>query len=80
MALKADGRLRQIEILDYRETYGYQVRDPAWRAQFVGKTSADPLKFDVEIKNIAGATLSCRHLTEGVKRLLAIYDRVLRNG
>jgi len=78
VALETDGRLRQIEILDYRETYGYQVRDSAWRAQFIGKTSADPLKFDEDIKNISGATLSCRHLTEGVRRLLAIYDRVLR--
>lgn len=78
VALDADGRVRQIEILDYRETYGYQVREPAWRAQFVGKTLADPLKLETDIQNISGATLSCRHVTEGVKRVLAIHERMLR--
>lgn len=78
VALDAQGRVRQVEILDYRETYGYQVREPAWRAQFVGKGFADPLKFDADIRNISGATLSCRHITEGVKRILAIHDRMLK--
>jgi Na+-translocating ferredoxin:NAD+ oxidoreductase RnfG subunit len=78
VALEADGKVRQIEILDYRETYGYQIRNPQWRAQFVGKTLADPVKLETDIQNISGATLSCRHVTEGVKRILATYERVLR--
>ena len=36
LALNADGSVRQIEILDYRETYGYQIRDEKWRGQFTG--------------------------------------------
>ena len=36
------------------------------------------LKLDEDIQNISGATLSCRHLTDGVKRLLALYDLVLK--
>jgi Na+-transporting NADH:ubiquinone oxidoreductase subunit NqrC len=78
VALEADGRVRQVEILDYRETYGYQIRNPEWRAQFVGKSVADPVKLETDIQNISGATLSCKHVTEGVKRILAIYDRELR--
>jgi Na+-translocating ferredoxin:NAD+ oxidoreductase RnfG subunit len=78
VGLEADGRVRQVETLDYRETYGYQVRNAEWRTQFVGKTSASELRLDADIRNISGATLSCRHLAEGVKRLLATYDRVLR--
>jgi hypothetical protein len=68
-----DGGVKQVEILDYRESYGYEVRNPNWRRQFVGKTAADPLKLDQDIRNISGATLSCRHVTEGVKRLAATY-------
>lgn len=78
VGLDADGRVRQVEIMDYRETYGYQVREASWRAQFVGKTIADPLKLETDILNVSGATLSCRHVTEGVKRILAIYDRMLK--
>lgn len=78
VALEADGRVRQIEVLIYRESYGYEIRNPAWRAQFIGKKSGDPVMLDEDIKNISGATMSCRHISEGVKRLLATYDEYLR--
>ena len=32
--------------MDYRETYGGEVRNPKWRAQFIGKTKDAPLKLD----------------------------------
>jgi Na+-translocating ferredoxin:NAD+ oxidoreductase RnfG subunit len=77
--LNADGSVKQIEIMDYRETYGGQIRDQKWRAQFVGKTGKSTLKLDSDIKNISGATLSCRHITDGVKRLLAFYEIALKH-
>jgi hypothetical protein len=78
LGLDANGAARGIEVMDYRETYGGEVRNAKWRTQFVGKTSAAPLKLDQDIKNISGATLSSRHITDGVKRLLATHDLVLR--
>jgi len=78
VGLNADGSVKQIEIMDYRETYGGQIRDQKWRAQFVGKTAKSPLKLEADIKNISGATLSCRHVTDGVKRLLAFYEVALK--
>src|SRR5947207_3441415 len=77
--LNLDGSVKQIEIMDYRETYGGQIRDQKWRAQFVGKTSKSTLKLDGDVKNISGTTLSCRHITDGVKRLLAVYEIALRH-
>ena len=77
--LTPDGSVKQIEIMDYRETYGGQIRDQKWRAQFVGKTSKSTLKLDNDIKNISGATLSCRHITDGLKRLLAFYEIALKH-
>jgi Na+-transporting NADH:ubiquinone oxidoreductase subunit NqrC len=64
--------------MDYRETYGYEIRNAAWRRQFVGKRHGDSLKLDQDIRNITGATLSCRHITDGVKRLLAFHQVALR--
>ena len=78
LALNSDGSVRQIEILDYRETYGSQIRDAKWREQFYGKSHGAQLKLDQDIKNISGATLSCRHITDGVKRLLSFYELVLK--
>ena len=73
-----DGRIVDVEILDYRENYGGQIREPAWRAQFHGKSARDPLKIDADIANISGATLSSSHVTDGIRKLLAI-DAVLRS-
>lgn len=79
LALNADGSVRQIEILDYRETYGYEIRNEKWRAQFAGKQHGAKLKLDDDIKNVSGATLSCRHITDGVKRLLSFYELALKH-
>jgi Na+-transporting NADH:ubiquinone oxidoreductase subunit NqrC len=73
LALDSGGSVRGIEIMDYRESYGDQIRQPKWRTQFDGKRSGQPLRIDKEILNISGATLSCVHITEGVRRLLATY-------
>ncbi len=70
------GRVRRVDILQYRESYGGEIRSPSWLAQFVGKTSASPLKVGSDIRNISGATLSSAHVTEGVKRILAAYGHL----
>jgi Na+-translocating ferredoxin:NAD+ oxidoreductase RnfG subunit len=73
LGVGADGAVRNVEIMDYREARGGEVRDPRWRAQFKGKRSDSPLRLEEDIQNLSGATLSCRHITEGVRRLLAIH-------
>ncbi len=75
-----DGAVRQVEILSYRESHGGEVRLPAWRRQFVGKTAASPLRVGEDIANISGATLSCSHLAEGVRRIVAIVDLAKKLG
>lgn len=77
VGIAPDGTLRGVEILDYRESRGGEVRDPRWRAQFAGKHAGDPLRVGEDIQNITGATLSSRHITEGVRRLLALHKTVL---
>jgi len=78
VGLNADGSVKQIEVMDYREHYGSEIRNEKWRAQFAGKKHGAKLKLNADIKNISGATLSCRHITDGVKRLLATHDLVLK--
>jgi Na+-translocating ferredoxin:NAD+ oxidoreductase subunit G len=79
-AISPAGSVLGVEIMSYRETHGGQIRDASWRAEFVGKTLADPLRLGKDVPNISGATLSCRNVLDGVKRLLVIHDLVLRGG
>ncbi|TCK70746.1 FMN-binding protein [Acidipila rosea] len=78
LALDDKGRVRSVEILEYREAYGGQIREPAWRAQFQGKDSGTRLQLGRNIRNISGATLSCKHITDGVQRLLVTYEIALK--
>jgi len=78
VALTPSGAVHSVEILQYRESYGGEIRSPSWLAQFVGKTSGSALKINGDIRNIAGATLSSTHVTEGVKKVLAAYGNRLR--
>jgi len=76
VALSTDGKVAQVEIVEYREHYGGQVRGRTWLGQFKGKTLREPFKLGSDIHNISGATMSCRHVTEGVKRVLATFQQV----
>jgi hypothetical protein len=63
-------RLRDIDILVYREPYGGEVAYEAWRKQFRGKSSTDSLRVGREIRGISGATISVHAVTAGVRKAL----------
>ena len=76
-AISPDGHVLGVEIMSYRETHGGQIREVEWRKKLVGKTLADPFKLDEDVPNISGATLSCRNVLDGVKRLLVVHKLFL---
>jgi len=73
VSVDPSGRVRRVDILEYRESYGGEVRSPSWLAQFVGKTAGSALAVGQDIRNISGATLSSEHIAQGVKRILLAY-------
>lgn len=75
VALNEAGAVKGLEIIEYRESYGFEVRRPNWRDQFKGKNGQSKLELDEDIKNISGATLSASHITQGVKRILLFHER-----
>jgi len=80
VGIALDGSIKQVEILSYRESHGFEVRLPAWRKQFVGKGAASALRVGDDIANISGATLSCTHVTDGVRRIVAVVALARRAG
>ena len=76
VALEPNGSVKAIEILVYREGYGDAVVNPRWRAQFYNKDASRLLIHGKEIMNISGATLSCRHITDGINRLTKMWELV----
>ena len=78
LGINPDGSVRQIQVIEYLEVYGSQVRYSSWLDQFVGKTVKSSLELDDDIGNISGATLSSRHMTDGIRRLLFVHQTALR--
>lgn len=77
LGLNAAGNVSGLTVMDYRETHGGEVRNPDWLGQFMGKNANNTLKLGKDIDNISGATLSCRHLTDGIHALLMVYNQQL---
>ena len=77
-SIDAAGVLGPLEVLSYRESHGGEIRSVAWRRQFAGHAGLAQLQVGTDIKNIAGATLSCEHVTEGVRWLVALWQVALR--
>ncbi len=75
VALDANGGILRVEVLAYRESYGGQIRGEGWRRQFKGFSVQKPPQFQFDISNIGGATLSCRHVTQGVARILKLFPQ-----
>jgi len=78
VAIDARGRLSAPEVLAYRESHGGEIRGAAWRQQFAGRQGLEQLRVQTDIKNIAGATLSCEHVTEGVRWVTALWQVALQ--
>jgi hypothetical protein len=76
--IDAAGKLGPLEVLSYRESHGGEIRNASWRTQFAGRSDLGQLHAQTDIKNIAGATLSCEHVTEGVRWLVALWQVALR--
>ena len=78
VALSPTGSITGVEVMEYVESYGYEVADAQWRKQFTGKSTANPIRLNQDIQNIGGATLSCKHLTDGIKRVTVLYELALK--
>jgi Na+-translocating ferredoxin:NAD+ oxidoreductase RnfG subunit len=70
VAIAPDDRLKDVDILVYREPRGGEVAYEAWRKQFRGKTAADSVRVGKGIRSISGATISVNAVTAGVRRML----------
>jgi len=78
VAIAPDGKVLQVELLEYRESHGREIRSAKWRGQFKHKSAESQLRLYKDIYNISGATISCRNVTEGVRRVLATFEVVLK--
>lgn len=73
VAVGADGRIRRVEVIAFREPQDYAPRQ-AWVDQFQGKALDDKLSLKRGIRPLAGATLTANALTDAARRGLALWQ------
>jgi hypothetical protein len=77
VTIAPDATVMRLDLLVFRETHGYEIERSSWRDRFRGKRLGSDLRVGRDIDKITGATLSCRAVTDGVRRLLAVVEVVL---
>jgi Na+-translocating ferredoxin:NAD+ oxidoreductase RnfG subunit len=80
VAIDPESRLKDVDILVYREPRGGEVAYESWRKQFRGKDATAPLEVGKDIRNISGATISSNSVTAGVREALAELTGWRRDG
>lgn len=72
VVLDAAGRVERVELLVYRESRGAEVRRRAFLRQFKDKHVDSRLRVGDDVRNITGATISSRAVTNGVRLVLRL--------
>jgi hypothetical protein len=75
-AILPTGEVKDIDVIAYRESYGGEIGYESFRRQFRGKTASDKLRPGRDIKNISGATISVRAVTDGVRKVLLTFNLI----
>ncbi len=77
-----NGALKQLKVLIYRESHGWEVKYPFFTDQFIGIELKDmeDYKLNKGIDGISGATLSVRSLVRLARLALTLDAEVGRNG
>ena len=78
VGIGADGTLRDVAVMVYREPHGDEIADKRFRRQFAGKRVADPLTLGKDIDAITGATISSRSATFAARKALRLAELLHR--
>ena len=74
VSISPTGIVNEVEVMVYRESHGGQIKNQRFRNQFKGKSTSDPLTAGRDIINISGATISVRNITQGVQKVLWVWE------
>jgi Na+-translocating ferredoxin:NAD+ oxidoreductase RnfG subunit len=77
IVLTPDGAVRSVRVLAFHEPLDYLPTD-RWYGQFTDKTTLDRLRVGGDVHGVVGATLSARAAADGVRRMLAYWEVLLR--
>jgi Na+-translocating ferredoxin:NAD+ oxidoreductase RnfG subunit len=79
VVMTPEGSVRSLRLLAFHEPLDYLPTE-RWYEQFAHKSLESPLHLGGDVHGVVGATLSAQATTRGVRRALALYEVLVRNG
>jgi len=73
----SDGAIEKLQVLAYRESHGWEVKQDFFTRQFIGAKLSKKWRLDEDIDGISGATLSVRALKK-LARLALYFDSIVQ--
>ena len=73
----SDNLIRDVKILTYRESRGWEVRHPFFTDQFKGLALKSNQRLSERIDGISGATLSVRAVTNVSRFALFLHQQIM---
>ena len=67
----------KVEILNYRESHGFEICNKRWLKQFIGNNSDSEFEFNSKVDAISGATISVNSLKTSVFKQTQILKRII---
>lgn len=78
MGVSPDGKVTDIAVMALSERRGRPVKERKFLDQYIGKSISEPLKMKKDIRGIAGATITSRGVTEGIRKVLYVFNEVYK--
>lgn len=72
------GKIERMRVLVFRESRGWEVRYPAFTAQFDNAALTPKRKLDRKIDGVSGATLSVRAMKKIARLSLYLHDHIMQ--
>lgn len=73
------GRIHQSTVLKYRESYGGEVQNKKWLAQFSNRNADSGYLPGKDIDGISGATISVNSMCKGFFKLSLLYQSIYQS-
>ena len=74
LGVNPSGKIINTIVISYEEKRGRPIAKPRFLSQFVGKSIENPVRLKKDINGITGATISSRGITDGIRKLLAVFE------
>ncbi|MEW6009300.1 MAG: FMN-binding protein [Candidatus Omnitrophota bacterium] len=79
VAIDIEGNILAVNVLEYRDMFGSEIKRRSFLRQFQGKSLKDSIVVGRDIDAVTGASISSHAAASAVKKSLTIIERIQKD-